>query len=121
MDKLNAEQQRLLADYGYLVDEMACRLMSSDVDYDCFYAEARKAMAKAVTNYVASRHGKFENYARGIIKTALDRYTNSEGNVLFSVNGAGVSANEEYYNSGREVLRDEFNHMLRQQGFYYFD
>lgn len=109
---MNEKQKKLFMENIDLAEMLAMNATCVEADCDELQRESERMLAVAVMNYDPSKNGMFEEYATSIIKRALNRIVNSNGNALFAVHFRRVCDEErDFFNSGEEVLRVELQNL----------
>lgn len=105
---MNEKQKKLFMENIDLAEVLAMNATCVEAGYDELQRESERMLAVAVMNYDSSKNGNFEEYATSIIKRALNRIVNSNGNALFAVHVRRVCDEErDSFSSGEEVLKTE--------------
>jgi len=111
---MNKKQRKLFIANIDLAEVLAMNATCAEADYDELLREAERMLADAVMRYDPKKDGKFEKFATQIIKRALDRKINSNGNEIFTVKcRCETTEKVEFYCSGKEVLRAELKRLHR--------
>lgn len=105
---MNKQQRKLFEKNIDLAETLAANATCVEADYDELLREAERMLADAVMKYDGKKHGSFEKFATPIIKRALGRIVNSNGNGLFTVAGKREKTEQHlYFARGEEVLKAE--------------
>jgi len=68
-----------------LAEVLAMNATCVEAEYDELLREAERVLADAVVKYNADKNGDFEKYATPMIKRALGRIVNSNGNGILTL------------------------------------
>lgn len=105
---MNKIQRNLFAKHLDLAETLAMNAACVEADYEMLQFEAERALAAAVMEYDRSKHCSFEKFATSVIKRALNRMINSNGDEIFSTLSRREKVEKElYFSTGEEVLKAE--------------
>lgn len=105
---MNKVQKNLFEKHLDLAETLAFNATCIEADYEMLLPEAERALAKAVMEYNKGKHCSFEKYATSVIKRALNRMINGDGDEIFSTLSKREKVEKSlYFASGEEVLKAE--------------
>lgn len=105
---MNKVQKNLFEKHLDLAETLAFNATCIEADYDMLLPEAERALAKAAMEYDRSKCCPFERFATSVIKRALNRMINSNGDEIFSTLSRREKIEEDlFFSTGEEVLKAE--------------